>query len=91
MPAPTVSEIFEFSICYLENVGQGNGVQLSQWFHSMENINICTHNYYAFAVKLFVLEILTFQFLTLKMEEKVTEHNIHNMRLEVFQTGSKNK
>ena len=35
-----VNEILTFKILYLEKVGQGHGLQLSQWRHSMANIKI---------------------------------------------------
>ena len=38
--ALTINEILIFEILYLEKVGQGHGLQLSQWRHSMANIKI---------------------------------------------------
>ena len=35
-----VSEILTFLVFDLQNVGHGDGVQFSQWHHSMENVKI---------------------------------------------------
>ena len=62
--ALTVLEILTFGIFYLQKVGQGHGVQCSQWGHSIANVKstkvvpcIC-----ALALGLTISEILTFQF-----------------------------
>ena len=36
----TISEIYKFEIVYLEKVGQGRGLRLSQSHHSMANAKI---------------------------------------------------
>ena len=63
----------------LENEGKGHRVQHSQWYHSMANINLCkSHMMNFISLALTVFEILTFQFVTLKMYVKVTKNNIGN-------------
>ena len=46
--ALTVSEILTVWMFYLEKVGQGQGIQLSQWRHLMANIKIFKRHPYIF-------------------------------------------
>ena len=64
MLALTFSEILTFQIIDLQKVGQGRGVQFSQYFHSMANIKIYKSRPYIFGLPLTVSEIgqLNFQF-----------------------------
>ena len=43
--ALTVSEVITFQMFDFENLDQGQGLQHSQWFHSMANVNVYkSHN-----------------------------------------------
>ena len=52
-----------FGMFYLENLGQGHGVQHLQWSHSMTNGNIYKVIAEHYSIALTVFQILVFQFL----------------------------
>ena len=57
-----VSEMLRFEMFNLENLGPGYGVQHSQWFQPMANINIYKKRRWAF-IALTVSQVLAFQIL----------------------------